>query len=86
MAHLAHRVARVLVVQAMCAGDGFDELMGRALQRRDELLLKVVRNFSLQDSAPIKRRLIPHMDNLVALLQVSGAPGCAGVGMSCAHD
>ena len=72
-----HRSGSCDWLQAMCMGDRLDQLIQHALQMRDELLFKVLRNISQQDDVGVKERFVPYIDALVGLLKV-GRPAACG--------
>ena len=48
---------------------GFDALASRAIERRDPLAMKVVRNLSQLDDVSTKKRFAPYVEPLIALLK-----------------
>ena len=65
-------------LQAMCVGDRLAQLIQHALQMRDELLFKVLRNISQQEDVGVKERFVPYIDALVGLLKVGRHAAGAG--------
>eukprot|EP00892_Ulva_mutabilis_P011239 jgi/Ulvmu1/8488/UM044_0022.1 len=56
---------------ALVEGPKFDRLMKRAMERRDDLLFKVMRNVSQVDDLDLKRRYSPYVERCVLLLKDS---------------
>ena len=76
---LRHYLESCNWLQAMCMGDRLAQLIQHALQMRDELLFKVLRNISQQDDVGVKERFVPYIDALVGLLKVGRRAAGAGV-------
>ncbi len=67
----------------MCTGDRLAQLIQHALQMRDELLFKVLRNISQQDDVGVKERFVPYIDALVGLLKVGRHAAVAAMPAPC---